>query len=68
MNICFFNLAEAEGANVANGVVRVASVLAGALRKRGHSVVFYPPPIHSRCKRAELVALGLQTENYFVNF
>ncbi len=44
MNICFFNLAEAEGANVANGVVRVASVLAGALRKRGHSVVFYPPP------------------------
>lgn len=44
MNICFFNLAEAESENVANGVVRVATVLAGALRKRGHSVVFYPPP------------------------
>lgn len=43
MNICFFNLSEDTGGNVANGVVRVASILAGALRKKGHSVLFYPP-------------------------
>ena len=44
MNICFFNISESEIENVANGVVRVATVLAGALRKRRHFVVFYPPP------------------------
>ena len=64
MNICFFNLAEAESENVANGVVRVASVLAGVLRKRGHSVVFYPPP-H---RKTEFVVLWFQAEEHFVNF
>lgn len=44
MKICFFNLTEPQGAEAANGVVRVASVLSAALRSRGNSVDFYTPP------------------------
>lgn len=44
MRICFFNLKECQRGRAANGVVRVASVIAAALRARGISVDFYPPP------------------------
>lgn len=44
MKICFFNLTETTDEKVANGVVRVAMVLASALRSRGNSVDFYAPP------------------------
>ncbi len=44
MKICFFNLTETSDEKVANGVVRVAMILAHALRSRGNEVVFYTPP------------------------
>lgn len=44
MKICFFNLTETSDEKVANGVVRVAMILACALRSRGNEVVFYTPP------------------------
>ena len=56
MKICFFNLTETSDAKVANGVVRVAMILACALRSRGNEVVFYTPPPKRDLKQFELSA------------
>lgn len=63
MKICFFNLTETSDEKVANGVVRVAMVLASALRSRGNSVDFYAPPPNRELKR-----LGLSAGAHFRKF
>lgn len=63
MKICFFNLTEAADGKTANGVVRVASVLAAALRERDHAVEFYTPP-----PKRELKKLGVSAGTHFRRF
>ena len=63
MKICFFNLTETSDAKVANGVVRVAMILACALRSRGNEVVFYTPP-----PKRDLKQFGLSAGAHFRKF
>lgn len=63
MNLCFFNLEEARDGKPGNGVVRVATVLASALRGRGHRVDFYTPP-----PKRELKKLGISAGAHFRRF